>query len=137
MELFKKKLADLNLSKKEKNDVAYKKIKILITIVNRSKATFYVDLLEQYDVNMQTVIYGKGTANADMLNYLGLAETDKAIIFSVIREDKIKDISYVLEDKFKNIRNGKGIAYIIPMSSVVGVYVYQFLSNNRNYLEEK
>ena len=62
-----------------------KKLKLLVTIVDRSKALFYVDILEQYEVNMQLVIYGKGTANSEMLNYLGLAETEKAIILSVIR----------------------------------------------------
>lgn len=125
------------LFKKKNDDINYKKIKILITIVNRSKATFYLDLLEQYEVNFQTIIYGKGTANEDMINYLGLAEIDKAVIFSIIREDKEKDIKYTLDNKFKTVRNGKGIAYIIPISSVVGVYIYQYLTNNRKYLEEK
>ena len=37
-------------TKKTKNP-NIKKLKVLITIVNRSKALFYTDLLEQYDVN--------------------------------------------------------------------------------------
>ena len=46
-----------------------KKIKILVTVVNRSKTLFYTDLLEQFEVNMQMVIYGHGTADSEMLNY--------------------------------------------------------------------
>ena len=34
-----------------------------------------------------------------------------------------------LEEKFNTVRNGKGIAYTVSMSSVIGVAVYQFLSN--------
>ena len=37
----------------------------------------------------------------------------------------------LLEEKFETIRNGKGIAFAVPMSSVIGVNLYQFLSNNR------
>lgn len=31
-----------------------------------------------------------------------------------------------LEDKFATIRNGKGIAFVMPLSSVIGVNLYQF-----------
>ena len=33
-----------------------KKLKLLVTIVDRSKATFYVDFLEQYQINMQILL---------------------------------------------------------------------------------
>lgn len=106
-----------------------KKLKMLVTVVNRSKETYFIDLLEQFEVNMQMVIYGKGTANSEMLNMLGLAETEKSVIISCVREDKVPKIKATLEEKFKKIRNGKGIAYTVPVQSVVGAAVYQFLSN--------
>ena len=95
-----------------------------------------MDLIEQYEVNMQMVLYGQGTANSEMLNLLGLAETDKAVIVSVIREDKTKDILETLAEKFMKVKNGKGIAYTIPMKSIIGVSVYQFLSNNTSNIKE-
>ncbi len=116
---------------------AVKKLKLLITIVDRSKTLFYVDLLEQYEVNMQMIIFGKGTANSEMLGYLGLAETDKAIILSCVREDKIKEIMATLSEKFEKVKNGKGIAYTIPLKSIIGVSIYQFLSNNTTKKEDK
>ena len=60
---------------------------------------------------------------------LGLAETEKAIILSCVREDRVEEIKHALDEKFHKIRNGKGIAYTIPLQSVVGVAIYQFLSN--------
>ena len=33
-----------------------RKLKILITIVDRSKTLLYLDLLEQFEVNVQTVL---------------------------------------------------------------------------------
>ena len=50
-----------------------KKLKLLVTIVNRSRTLLFLDVIEQFEVNMQMVIYGKGTASNEMLNMLGLA----------------------------------------------------------------
>ena len=36
-----------------------------------------------------------------------------------------------LDEKFKTIKNGKGIAYTIPMTSVIGTLIFGFLSNNK------
>ena len=123
-------------TKKTKNP-NIKKLKVLITIVNRSKALFYTQLLEQYDVNMQMTLYGNGTANSEMLGLLGLVETEKAVILSIVREDKIKDIKMVLAEKFDKVKDGKGIAYTIPMQSIIGVSIYQFLANNQIKKEDK
>jgi len=107
-----------------------KKLKILFTVVERSKAEFYLDVLSQYEVNEQIVIGGKGTARSEIIDMLGLSN-QKAVIVSVIREDMTDTIMKVLDHKFHTIRNGKGIAFTVPMSSVIGVNIYQFLSNNR------
>lgn len=108
-----------------------KKLKLLVTIVNRSKALYFLDLLEQFEINMQIVVYGHGTANSEMLSYLGLAESDKAVIISCIREDNVKKVCEVLEEKFERIKDGKGVSFSIPLKSIIGVSLYQFLSNNR------
>ena len=108
-----------------------RKLKILITIIDRSKTIFYVDLLEQFEVNVQYVLYGKGTANSQILDMLGLVESDKSVIISFIREDMIKEVLETLNDKFHTVKNGKGIAYTIPLDSIIGVSAYQLLSNDR------
>lgn len=107
-----------------------KKLKMIITVVDKSKAEFYLDVFSQYDVNFQMVTGGKGTAKSEIVNMLGL-NTHKAVIFSVVREDKVSSIIKCLEEKFETIRNGKGIAIAVPLSSVIGVNMYQFLSNNK------
>lgn len=114
--------------KKTKDD-ALKKLKIVVTVVDRSKALFYTDLLEGFEVNMQTVIYGRGTADSKI--YLGLVESDKAVILSVVREDNVKTVLATLEEKFEKVKGGKGIAFTVGMNSLIGVSVYQFLSNNQ------
>ena len=46
-------------------------------------------------------------------------------------QDTIDTILNMLDEKFRTIRNGKGIAFAVPLSSVIGVNIYRFLSNNQ------
>lgn len=112
-------------------NVVSDKLELMITIVNRNKADFYMDLIQSFDVNMQLAVPAQGTANAEIRNILGLADTDKTVIFSVIREDTSTRALNAIEEKFRTIKNGKGISYTIPLTSVIGVSIYGFLSNNR------
>ena len=109
----------------------FRKLKLLITVVNRSKTEFFMDLLTAYEVNLQTAVLAQGTATNDTLHMLGLEDSDKSVIFSVIREDKAEEALQSIEDKFSTIRRGKGIAFTVPLSSVIGVAMYRFLSNHR------
>ena len=112
------------------DDSAIKKLKLLFTVVDRPKGEFYLDVISQFDVNCQLVMGGLGTAVSEVVELLGL-EPHKAVILSVVREDLMDTIMETLEDKFRTIRNCKGIAFAVPLSSVIGVNLYQFLSDNR------
>ena len=112
------------------NESAIKKLKLLVTVVDRSKGEFYLDVISQFNVNCQLAMAGLGTATSELVELLGL-EPHKAVIFSVVREDLVDTVMNCLEDKFSTIRNGKGISFAVPLSSVIGVNLYQFLSDNR------
>ena len=112
------------------------KLELLITTVNRSKGEYYIDLLQSFDVNMQFVVYGHGTASQKMLERFGLTDSEKTVIFSVIQENKLKDALEALDNRFRTIKNGKGIAYTVPFSSVIGTLIFGFLSNNRMAVKE-
>ena len=117
------------------NEAAIKKLKLVITVVDRAKAEFYLDVLSQFEVNFQMVTSGKGTATSEIVEMLGL-NIHKAVLMSVVREDMVDPIMKCLEDKFATIRNGKGIAFAVPLSGVIGVNMYQFLSNNKQGRED-
>jgi hypothetical protein len=110
-------------------DEGVRKLKLLVTIVERGKSTFYADVIEGFEVNLQTILYGHGTASSEHLSLLGGIDNDKAVILSVIRADKVRAILSTLEEKFEKVKNGKGIAFTVPFNSVVGVWAYRFLSN--------
>lgn len=119
------------------NKVSSNKLKLLITIVSRNKAEFYLDLIQSFDVNMQVVMLGNGMAPKSTLELLGLAHNEKAVICSVIGENKISDALHEIDNKFNTIKDGKGIAFTIPLTSVIGTLIYGFLSNNKMAVKEE
>ena len=112
------------------NATDIKKLKLLFTVVDRNKGEFYLDVISQFEVNCQLAVGGLGTANSELVNLLGL-NIHKAVILSVAREDQVDEIMKCLEKRFAAIKNGKGVSFAVPLSSVIGVNLYQFLSNNR------
>ncbi len=108
---------------------APKKLMLLFTIVNRNKAEFYADVLQKFEINMQLILAANGTADTTIKSLLGLTDSEKSVIISVIRRDKCRAAMAELDEKFKTVKGGKGIAYTVPMTSTIGVAIYQFLAN--------
>ena len=105
------------------------KAMLMFTVVNRSKADFYADIIQGYEVNMQLILHAQGTAGTEVLSLLGLNDSDRAVIISVIRRDRAEEAMSTLEETFRTVKGGKGIAYTVPMTSTIGVAIYQFLCN--------
>ena len=118
------------------NTVTSNRLEMLVTVVGRSKAEYYMDHIQSFDVNMQVMALAHGTADAKTMRYLGLTDTEKSVIFSIIQEDKIQDAKHTLEEKFTSVKGGAGIAFTIPLSSVIGKLLFGFLSNNRTFVKE-
>ncbi len=117
--------------KKTVSGSALLKCKLLVTVVDHRKEDFFIDYIQAFGANLQMTMRGEGTAKSEMLRMLGLAESEKSVLFSVIREDRVRAVCDGLSEKFKTVKNGQGIAFTIPLSSVVGASVYRFLSDQK------
>ena len=113
------------------------KLKMIITIVNRGRGSIFLDLIESMGVNMQMILDGEGTAPCNLDNLWGLQHKERDVIISFVAEDKVKKILKMLDEKFETVRNGDGVAFCLPVSSIIGVAVYQFLIDNRKKKEQK
>lgn len=114
----------------EVKNISPMKLTLLVTIVPRDKEGFFIDYLQTLGSNLQMSAAGHGTATKEVLEYLGLDNNDKSVIFSVIRSEKTERFLSGLEDKFTAIRDAKGIAAAIPLSSVIGRLSFGFLSGD-------
>lgn len=117
-------------------NLAPERLVLLVTVVNKGKGTFFSDLLQQtFDANLQMCFVGDGTARSDLIEFLGLKDSRRSVIFSVVRASQLDAIEAALEDRFVTVNGGTGIAFTIPLSSVIGRLSYGFLSNERRLTE--
>ena len=121
----------------EPGNLAPERLVLLVTVVNKGKGTFFADLLRTFDVNLQMSFVGSGTARSDLIELLGLKDNRRSVIFSVVRAERIDAIQAALEDRFQSVNDGTGIAFTLPLSSVIGKLSYGFLSNERRLIEEE
>ena len=93
-------------------------IYLMTAIVDRRDVNKYSDLFEENELHVMFLSLGYGTAANDILDYLGLESTEKAVIFSVLEESSWITVKKQLEKKLKIDAPGGGIAFIIPLSSI-------------------
>ena len=110
---------------------------LMTTIVDRKIAKKYIDLYESNNKSVMFITLGSGTAANEILDYLGLESSEKAVIFSVVEEGSWFDIKKQLEKKLKIDAPGGGIAFIIPLSSIGGKKALQFLLEKQDYKKEE
>ena len=120
----------------ETRNIAPMKLELLVAIVHNNKAAYYSSLIQSHQANLQLTTPAKGTTHL-ILNYLGLTERPKSMIVSIVRADQADALIELLDETFKKGKDYKGIAYTVPLSSVIGTRVYGFLSNDQRTVKEE
>lgn len=110
---------------------------LMTTIVDRKIAKKYIDLYESNDKTVMFITLGSGTAANDILDYLGLESSEKAVIFSIVDKSSWHTIKRQLERKLRIDAPGGGIAFTVPLSSIGGRKTLQFLLEKQHYKEEE
>lgn len=113
------------------------KLYLMVTVVDRKVGKKYQSLYRENGHNVMFSSLGFGTAASDILNYLGLEATEKAVIFSVQEEEKWLHIKKQLQKKLRIDAPGGGIAFIVPLSSIGGKKSLQFLLEKQDYQKEE
>ena len=107
-----------------------KKLSMFVTIVNKGQGNYILKLFESEGSNAQFVQHGQGTARKEIRDILGIEDNSKEIIISLIRDEQIEEIKTELEAFFKISKRNRGIGFSIPMTSLIGMKVYQFLTDS-------
>lgn len=113
------------------------KLYLMTTIINRNLAKKFLKLYDEEGLQVMLFTLGSGTASGDVLDYLGLEATEKAVIFTVLEENRWKATKKDLQKKFQIDAPGGGIAFIVPLSSIGGKKTLQFLTANQEFQKEE
>lgn len=106
---------------------------LMFTIVDRNKTKRFLSLYESCGVNVTFGMVGEGTANSELLDAFGLERAEKAVFMAAVTGDTWAEIRRGLQRRLQIDVPGTGIAFTVPMSSIGGKPVLNYLTESQNY----
>ena len=90
------------------------RLSLLMTVVSRNLGEKYLKFYLEQHIEVQLVTLGRGTANDAMLDYFGLESHEKAVLFSVVDDQKWEELSVGLPSMRIDVP-GTGVAFLIRL----------------------
>ncbi len=94
------------------------RVKLLFGVVNPSDEGNFKEILDDVSVALSFTFAGTGTARSQLLDYLGIGESTKAVVVSLIPESDEDAIMRVLHAKMALYLVGKGISFTVPLTGI-------------------
>ena len=110
---------------------------LMTTIVDRKIIEKYLSLYRENDLHIMYVSLGMGTATNEVMDYLGLDSSEKAVAMSVVEEETWLTVKKQLQKKLQIDAPGGGIAFTIPLSSIGGRKTLEFLLEKNDYQRQE
>ncbi len=111
-------------------------LNMMVTITNRSQVTKFLSFYKEQKVDVMLVTLGRGTANSEVLDFLGLEQSEKAVLTGIVTDEVWAVLKKGLQRQLRIDVPGTGIAFIVPLSSIGGKRELMFLTDRQNYEKE-
>lgn len=79
------------------------------------------DIFEKENLPCRFMLHGHGSADSEMLDYLGLGDNKKIIAVTFAANDAVLNLYKIFNDRLSLSRAGKGIAFAVPVSGASGL----------------
>ena len=113
----------------KRTDINIKKLMMHITIVPSDAGPAVNKLFKTLGVSCQFTQRGVGTASKKVREILGMEDNHKELIFTIVPEELVPNMNRELEAFFAASIKNKGIAFVVPLESIMSVRVYNFLAD--------
>ena len=108
-----------------------RELEFLIVIVSRYQGDYYINAFSELGVSATFVTYGQGTVRSDIQHIIGIADTRKDVVMCLVTKTKLKNCLAICEERFKVSKEAKGVAFAIPVDSMISVLSYKFLTDTK------
>ena len=113
------------------------KVYWMVTITGRDQGERFSSMYKSEKIPVILVALGKGTASSEVLDCLGLEESDKIVLFTAVTGDVWKHVKKGMETKLNIDVPGTGISFIVPVSSMEGQKSLRFLLAGQEFEKEE
>ena len=106
---------------------------VILCIVNSGFSDEVMDAAREFGARGGTVIRARGTASQEAEKLFNIAiQTEKEIVMILIESKLKNDILHAIYKKVGLNTPGQGIAFTLPVESVVGLSSAPILQDNKN-----
>ncbi|MCL1940555.1 MAG: hypothetical protein FWG09_01325 [Synergistaceae bacterium] len=91
-------------------------LSLLITICDRGKGKNISELFSDRSAAFNLMMLGMGTASSKILNYLGLGQSEKVILLSVMPVAEARELLVQIDLTLELKKPGHGIAFTLPLN---------------------
>ncbi|MDR1731123.1 MAG: hypothetical protein LBR61_03420 [Synergistaceae bacterium] len=110
---------------------------LLIVICDREKSKKITDFFKDRNAFFNLLTLGRGTASSKILNYLGLGQTEKTLLFSAMPADEAANVLSQVDEALDLKQPGHGIAFLLPLDDPDGGEMFLEKGNYNNIEIEK
>lgn len=134
--------ADLHCGTREENmkptsHCPSERISVLLTITPRNKSEKITAFYRSLDLNFNLISPCYGAAGLEIMDILGLTESEKDMIITVGHEDDVDHALQAVRSRFELKEPGSGIAFTIPINGISGPKAYAYVTAMAQRSEEK
>lgn len=116
---------------------APKRLKLMVLILKRGEGDHAIRMLSKNHNHFNLLSLGEGTANTAIMDYLGLTDKRRDVVFSVLREEWLHETMDEVRRTFHLDEPGNGIAFTIPINSVGGLRTLHIIASHFDSTQEK
>ena len=106
-------------------------LQLVITITERDNSEKAISILKECNVFTSYVAMGEGTAPPEVLDYLYLHPSEKAVIFGIVTNAGLMPLIKTIKRKMYIDLPGNGIAVSIPLNTVGGKRCLEYIMDGQ------
>ncbi len=96
---------------------------LFAAIIARNKHNDLVTMLYRQGVFVNTVVMGQGTASSEIMDILGLEDSEKDVVISLTDTGTARAVMAMLNDRLAGSVGSKGIAFTCPLTAAPNILV--------------
>ena len=104
-----------------------------VCITQRSRFPALTGIYKKHAIPYNLVSLGRGTASSELLNMIGMDDTEKAICFSVMTGSLWAAVKKDLQHTLQIDVPGTGIAFTVPMASIGGKTALRIFTRSTDF----
>ena len=95
-------------------------MKAMILIADYGCAQLIQNIFIQESIPCRFLLHAHGSADSQMLDYLGLGDNKKVTAVSFVADNKVMKLYEIFNNKLSLTEAGKGIAFTVPLTGASG-----------------